>query len=404
MSEAQDAPSAGPLAGCVVVDLSRALAGPHAGMLLGDLGARVIKVEVPGRGDDSRHWGPPFMGPADDPISTYFLSCNRNKESVTADLKTDDGRRFVEELAARADVLIENFRPGTLDRLGLGVERLHQVNPSLVVLSISGFGPDGPEGQRAGFDQIAQGEAGLMSVTGPPGEPTKVGVPIADLLAGLHGALGVVAAIAERHHTGRGQVVRTSLLASVAATLAFQGTRATVAGEVPTGEGNAHPAIAPYGSFAAPDATIQIAVGSQSSWRTFAGLVGIDPDDPRYVTNRERVRHRGELTADIETRLAARPAAEWLKRLADAGIPAGRVRTVDEVFEWEQTRSQGLVVTVHHPVLGPVELPGPALRFGDLPYAGGRDHHQPPPTLGQHDESVRAWIDATPPRTAPGTP
>ena len=190
----------GPLDGITVIDLSRALAGPHAGMMLGDLGARVIKVETPGTGDDTRGWGPPFVGPEDEPISTYFLSCNRNKESVTLDLKSDDGRDTLTRLVRHGDVLIENFRPGVLDRLGFSVERLHELNPRLVVLSISGFGHDGPEGGRAGYDQIAQGEAGLMSLTGPsPDEPTRVGVPIGDLLAGMYGAYGVVAALHERH-------------------------------------------------------------------------------------------------------------------------------------------------------------------------------------------------------------
>src|SRR6478735_11548812 len=197
------------LSDIVVVDLTRALAGPHAAMMLGDLGARVIKVESPA-GDDSRWWGPPFVGPEDDPESTYFLSANRNKESVTADLKSEAGRSFLTRLVAQADVLMENFRTGVLDRLGFSVERLHEINPRLVVLSITGFGHDGPEGGRAGYDQIAQGEAGLMSLTGPsPDEPTRVGVPIGDLLSGMYGAYGVVSALFERAQTGQGGVVRT---------------------------------------------------------------------------------------------------------------------------------------------------------------------------------------------------
>src|SRR3954469_2251271 len=208
--------SSGPLAGTLVVDLTRALAGPHAAMMLGDLGARVIKVETPDGGDDTRGWGPPFVDSPDGPISTYYLSCNRNKESVTADLKSDDGSALLERLVERADVLLENFRPGVLDRLGFSAERLHELNPRLVILSITGFGHDGPEGGRPGYDQIAQGEAGLMSLTGPSAaEPYRVGASIADLLAGIHGAYGVVAALYERERTGRGTVVRTSLLAAV---------------------------------------------------------------------------------------------------------------------------------------------------------------------------------------------
>src|SRR6187401_1923707 len=253
----------GPLEGILVVDLSRALAGPHAAMMLGDLGARVIKVENPVGGDDSRGWGPPFVGPEDQPESTYFFSCNRNKESITLDLKDPAGAELLGRLVERADVLVENFRPGVLDRLGFSVTELHRRNPRLVVLSITGFGHDGPEGGRAGYDQIAQGEAGLMSVTGPgPDQPTRVGVPIADLLAGMYGAYGVVAALHERDRTGVGTVVRTSLLASVIGVHAFQGTRFTVAGEVPHAQGNHHPSICPYGAFTAADGIVQIAVGS----------------------------------------------------------------------------------------------------------------------------------------------
>src|SRR5690606_36992860 len=209
----------------------------------------------------SRGWGPPFVGPPEQPVSTYFLSCNRNKESVTADLKTTDGKQFLTRLVRRADVLVENFRTGVLDRLGFGVDRLRELNPGLVILSITGFGHDGPEAGRAGYDQIAQGEAGLMSITGEAGEPTKVGVPIADLLAGMYGASGVLAALLDRERTGRGQVVRTSLLASVVGVHAFQGTRWTVAGEVPTGAGNHHASIAPYGLFRAAGGALQVAVG-----------------------------------------------------------------------------------------------------------------------------------------------
>jgi crotonobetainyl-CoA:carnitine CoA-transferase CaiB-like acyl-CoA transferase len=380
---------AGPLAGLLVVDLTRALAGPHATMTMGDLGARVIKVE-PAHGDDSRSWGPPFVGPAGSPVSTYFLSCNRNKESVTADLRSEDGQWLLAELVRRADVLVENFRPGVLERLGFGPERLAELNPRLVVLSITGFGHDGPERDRAGYDQIAQGEAGLMSLTGPPGQPTRVGVPIADLLAGLTGLVGVLAALRERDVTGRGQVVRTSLLASVVGVHAFQGTRWTVAGEVPTGLGNHHPAIAPYGLFHAGVDQVQIAVGSTGQWRAFAPLMGIDADDPRFATNEARVAHREELTALVEAALATQPAPYWLEQLEAAGIPAGRVRTLDEVYEWEQTRSQQLLLDVDHPLLGPVTLPGSPLRFET-----SAPDRRPPPLLGEHDATVRAWLAGT---------
>jgi crotonobetainyl-CoA:carnitine CoA-transferase CaiB-like acyl-CoA transferase len=387
-----------PLAGIVVVDLSRALAGPQATMMLADLGARVIKVESD-RGDDSRHWGPPFVG--EDAISTYFLSANRNKESVTADLKSADGAALLEALVRRADVLVENFRAGVLDRLGFPVERLHELNPRLVVASLTGFGHDGPEGQRAGYDQIAQGEAGLMSVTGEAGAPTKVGVPIGDLLAGMNAAYGVVSALFERERTGRGRVVRTSLLASIVGIHAFQGTRYTVGGVVPGGEGNHHPSISPYGLFHTADAPIQIACGNDDQWRRLCAITGVPASDSRFATNADRVANRALLSAAIEAALATGEAERWLERLDQAGIPAGRVRTLDEVYAWEQTRSQGLVVEVDHPRLGAVELPGPALRFDDLPYAGGRASHTHPPLLGEHDQSVRAWLGLASDQTEP---
>jgi len=380
----------GPLAGLVVVDLTRALAGPHAGMMLGDLGARVIKVETPGTGDDTRGWGPPFVEPhGGERESTYFLSCNRNKESITLDLKSDDGRDVLTKLVRRADVVVENFRTGVLDRLGFSAERLHELNPRLVLLSITGFGHDGPEGGRPGYDQIAQGEAGLMSVTGEPGHPTRVGIPIADLLAGMYGAYGVVAALHERARTGRGTVVRTSLLAAVVGVHAFHGTAWTVAGVVPEGVGNHHPSIAPYGTFTAADGVVQIAVGSEGLWRTFAPEVGLDPDDERYATNAARVARKPELVALIDEAFSRRPMAHWLPLLASIGVPAGEVRTMDRVYEWEQTRAQGLIVDVEHATLGQISLPGLPLRFdGSTPLPPSA-----PPTLGQHDESVRRWLD-----------
>ena len=263
----------GPLSDVVVVDLSRALAGPHAAMMLGDMGARVIKVENPDGGDDTRGWGPPFVGePAE---STYFLSCNRNKESITLDLKDEEGKSTLRRLIQKADVLVENFRPGVLARLGFGSAELIALNPRLVTLSISGFGHDGPQGTRAGYDQIAQGEAGLMSLTGPDSaHPTRVGVPIGDLLAGMYGAYGVVAALNERNATGKGSTVHTSLLASIVGVHAFQGTRYTVAGEIPQAAGNHHPSIVPYGLFSCADGSIQMAVGSENLWRSFAEAFG----------------------------------------------------------------------------------------------------------------------------------
>src|ERR671927_748594 len=292
----------GPLDGLLVVDLTRALAGPHAAMMLGDLGARVIKVENPDGGDDTRGWGPPFVQPEQgDRESTYFLAANRNKESITLDLKGGGDRALLTELLRRADVLLENFRPGTLDRLGFGTDVLAQLNPRLVTLAISGFGHDGPEGGRAGYDQIAQGEGGLMSVTGPgPDDPQRVGVPIGDLLAGMYGAYGVLAALLERERTGRGQVVRTSLLSAVVGVHAFQGTAYTVGGQVNRGQGNHHPSIAPYGLFHCAGGSVQLSCGSEGLWRKLCAEFGFDPDAPGMATNGERVGNRQQVIELLE--------------------------------------------------------------------------------------------------------
>ena len=386
----------GPLSGVVVVDLTRALAGPHAAMMLGDLGARVIKVETPGTGDDTRGWGPPFVGPEDDRESTYFLSCNRNKESIALDLKSDDGRETLTRLVRHSDVLVENFRTGVLDRLGFSMEQLHELNPRLVVLSITGFGHDGPEGGRAGYDQIAQGEAGLMSLTGPDADsPMRVGVPIGDLLAGMYGAYGVAAALVERERTGRGTVVRTSLLAAIVGVHAFQGTRYTVAGEVPRAQGNHHPSLSPYGAFTCSDAIVQVAVGSEGLWRKFAPVVGLDPEDARFARNQARVERREELLDLINAAFADRLVDDVLADLERAGVPAGEVRTLERVYEWDQTRSQGLLVDVEHSSLGTVTLPGPPLRFDGLEAV----QHRAPPRLDEHAAEVRAWLDEQDRRT-----
>ncbi|MBX7443478.1 MULTISPECIES: CaiB/BaiF CoA-transferase family protein [unclassified Arthrobacter] len=385
----------GPLAGHTVVDLSRALAGPHAGMMLADLGARVIKVENPGTGDDTRGWGPPFVGPEDDLQSTYFMSCNRNKESISLDLKSGDGRAVLRGLLERADVVIENFRPGVMDRLGFSTAAMHQLNPRLVILSITGFGHDGPESRRSGYDQILQGEAGLMSLTGSgPDDPQRVGVPIADLLSGMNGAFGVLAALVERNRTGQGKVVRTSLLASLIGVHAFQGTRTTVAGEVPQAQGNHHPSIAPYGLFNCKDGSVQISVGSEKLWTSFAAAFGLDPAAPGFASNAERVRNRAGVIAAVERVFAGYGAQELLQKLNDAGIPAGKVRSLDEVYAWEQVASQGLVVDVEHPVLGKVSLPGPPLRFfapGDTAETT-LTGHDAPPLLDEDGPAIREWL------------
>jgi len=391
----------GSLDGLLVVDLSRALAGPHAGQMLGDLGARVIKVETPGTGDDTRSWGPPFVDGTDGgSYSTYFLSCNRNKESIALDLKSDDGRRVLTELLKRADVVIENFRTGVMERLGFGTTVLAELNPGLVQLSITGFGHDGPEGGRAGYDQIAQGEAGLMSITGSgPDDPQRVGTPIADLLGGIHGVVGVLAALYERERTGRGRVVRTSLLSSIVGVHAFQGTRATVARQVPVAQGNHHPSIAPYGLFRCRDGAVQISVGSEKLWLAFCTEFGLDPGTPGLATNPERVANREETIAFVEEAFVNYDAEVLLDKLAGAGIPAGKVRTLGEVYAWDQVHSQGLVVDVEHDALGSISLPGPPIRFFDVDGAGeterSRTRHAAPPVLDADGDAIRAWLKET---------
>lgn len=386
----------GPLAGVLVLDLSRALAGPSAAMYLGDMGARVIKVEAPGHGDDSRSWGPPFLG-HNGAESSYYMSVNRNKESVALDLKSVEGKKTIRALIAHADVLIENFRPGGRDKLGLSDQALLELNPRLVVLSITGFGHDGPEGNRPGYDQIAQGETGLMSLTGDPdGEATRIGVPICDVLAGVHGFAGVNAALVQRERTGRGCIVRTSLLAAGVSTHTFQGSKWTTSGEVAGRTGNQHPQIAPYGSYSCADGFVQLAVGSEALWRVFAPLVGLEYDDPRFADNRLRVANRAQLTAAVEQAFAVRPRADILRAMDQAGVPAGAIRTLDEVYTWDQTISQGLVIDVDHSTAGTVRLPGPPIRIESLENEPMlRESHQAPPVLGEHTEAVLRWLDDT---------
>jgi crotonobetainyl-CoA:carnitine CoA-transferase CaiB-like acyl-CoA transferase len=372
----------------LVVDLSRALAGPQAAMMLGDLGARVIKVEPP-YGDDSRGWGPPYVGSPGAPQSTYFMCANRNKESVVLDLKDPAGLAACRDLIHRADVVIENFRAGVMERLGLGLAGLRQENPRLIALSITGFGAEGEMAGRPGYDQIIQGEAGLMSVTGDPAHgPTKTGVPICDFLAGLYGGYGVLAALYERQRTGTGTVVRTSLFAAAVAASTFQGTRFTVAGEVPGLTGNHHAAIAPYGTFRCADGLVQIAVASERLWLAFREYAGLAADDPRWATPASRLASRQALTAEIERALAGRTRDTIVADLLALGVPAGRIATMDEVFASPAVRDNGMVIEVGQPDVGRIGLPAPAVSFEGLP---GQEHRHPP-LLGEHTADVLAWL------------
>ncbi len=382
--------ASGPLSGVLVVDVSRVLSGPYAAMLLGDMGARVIKVERPGSGDDTRAWGPPFVGPESARESAYFLSANRNKESIVLDFRDSDDLTLLKKLVSKADVLIENFRIGVLERLGIGHEALLEMNPRLIILSITGFGHIGKDKFRPGYDQIIQGESGLMSFTGPdPETPTKVGVPITDILTGIFGALGVTSALFERERTGKGQVVAASLLASAIAVHAYQGTRWLVANEVPYAEGNLHPTVAPYGSFRCKDGFIQIAVGNDSLWSKFARIAGLDPDDSRFATNPDRVVNRRLLATLIEESFSRFSVKEAVERISAIGVPVGEVRSLDKVYQDPQVIAEKMIIETLHSTLGNIRLPGNPLQFDR-----GKDSHSPPPTLGEHSESIREWLSS----------
>jgi formyl-CoA transferase len=378
--------AAGPLAGVHVLDLARVLAGPYAAMLLADLGAEVIKVERPGTGDDTRQWGPPFVQAGDGRESTYFLSVNRGKKSVTIDLKDPAERDFTDALLRWADVLVENFRPGVMDRLGLGDERLAELNPRLIRLAISGFGEVGPDRDRVGYDQILQAEGGLMSLTGTAAsQPVKVGVPIADVSAGLFGVVGVLAALVERERSGLGQRVSTSLLAAQIGIHTFQGTRYLIAGQVPGPSGNHHPTVAPYGTFEAADGPLVIAVGNEEIWQRFAPLAGLDPADGRFATNALRLANLAELHEIMSPVLGRRTVADWLHRLRQAGVPAGELKTLDRVYESAQVRAENLIWEVNHSRLGGIRLPGNPVQYSRSPVSAGL----PPPSLGEHTAELR---------------
>ena len=372
-----------PIESIRVLDLTRALAGPFCTMILGDLGADVIKVEPTPDGEMIRQWGPFDQG-----ISVYYLSVNRNKRSLALNFRDPGSKALLRRLAGEVDVVLENFKPGTADKLGLAYDTLAEANPRLIYASITGFGHDGPYGHWAGFDQIAQGMSGLMSITGmPDGEPTRLGVPIADLVAGMWSAIGVISALTQRHVTGKGQRVDTSLLAALVGLLCVQGQRVLSLGQVPPRVGNDHPVICPYGSFTASDGLINVAAATQEMWASLCRLLGIEhlKDHPDYVDNTARAAHRDALKNELNARFRTRPAIEWANELMQAGIPAGPIYTLDQVFEDPQVRHLGLVETVAHPVLGPLRQLANPLKMEAL---GGRSVRRPPPLLGEHSREV----------------
>jgi crotonobetainyl-CoA:carnitine CoA-transferase CaiB-like acyl-CoA transferase len=373
-----------PLAPYTVIDLTRARSGPTCVRQLADMGARVIKVEARSDidGDAPRH-------------GFDFQNLHRNKRSMTLDLKAPRGREIIERMAARADVLVENFRPDVKHRLGIDYERLSAINPRLIYASISGFGQDGPYRDRPGYDQIAQGMGGLMSVTGLPGQgPVRVGIPVADLTSGLYLAQGVLLALLERERSGRGQWVHTSLLQAMVTMLDFQATRWLIGGEIPPQAGNDHPTGIPTGVFKTQDGHINIAASGQAMYRRLCTALGVEPlaDDARFRTLADRSRHRSALNAELEKILATRPSAEWIERLNAAGVPCGPIFNVKEVFEDAQIRHLGLARPVSHPKLGELRVQAPGVNLARTPGT----IRSAAPELGEHTDDVLAELGFAP--------
>jgi len=374
--------SKAPLAGIRVLDLTRVLAGPFCAMMLGDMGAEVIKVEEPGKGDDTRSW-PPFV----EGESTYFMSVNRNKQSVTLNLKAPEGRKIFQALARKSDVLLENFRPGTMDKLGFGYKALARLNPRLVYCSVSGFGESGPEAHRAGYDLVIQAESGVMDLTGfSDGPPVKVGNSVGDLVAGMSAAHGVVLALLARTRTRRGQKVEISMLDVMAALLTYQAGIYFGTGQRPTRRGNAHPSIVPYEVFRAADAFVVLGVANNSLWIKCCGALGRPElaQDPRFDTEAKRVQSRATLVPLLNEILGTRAAADWVKQFEAVGIPAGLIKSVAEVCESEHLKARGMIVTLPHPRARKVTVMGVPVRLHATPGKAAT----PPPLIGQHTDAV----------------
>ncbi len=391
----------GPLAGIRILDLTRVLAGPVATQLLGDLGADVVKVERPGVGDDTRAWGPPYLrgaDGADTSESAYFLSCNRNKRSLGVDLGARAGQDLVRHLAAKADVLIENFKVGDMARFGLAYADLAPALPRLIYCSISGFGQSGPYAPRPGYDFMVQGMGGVMSITGEPdGPPLKVGVAVADVVCGLYAAVAILAALRHREASpengGGGQYIDLGLFDTQVAWLVNQGLNYLTSGRAPTRLGNAHPNIVPYQVFATADGHIIVAVGNDGQFRKLvecAGAPGL-ADDADFATNAARVRNRDVLVPILAALIAAKPRLHWLDNLGARGVPCGPVNTIDQVFADPQVLAREMRISMPHPLAagGEVELIGNPIRLSASPVA----YTRPPPTLGQHtDEVLEDWL------------
>jgi crotonobetainyl-CoA:carnitine CoA-transferase CaiB-like acyl-CoA transferase len=389
-----DAPR--PLDGVTIVDLSRVLSGPFCTMQLADMGARVIKIERPGRGDDTREWGPPFLNGE----SSYFLSINRNKESVALDFKHPAGRAILDRLIAKADVLVENFHPGTLEKIGLGYRDLCGPHPGLIYCSITGYGLTGPNHDRPGYDAVIQAEGGLMSLTGAAGgEPYRLGVPIADLVTGMFAAQGITLALMVRARTGRGQHVDIGMLDSVAALLTSQAGIYFATGSAPTRLGNQHPSIAPYDAFDAADGTLILAVGNDEQWLRFCELSGLGElgADPRFATNADRVRRYPELRPTLEKVLRTRSRQDWIALLVPSGVPCTSVRDLGEVLTDPQLLARSMVGEMSHPSAGRISTLGTPVKLSGTPARLA----SPPPRLGEHTARVlEGTLGLSPPDVA----
>ena len=372
-----------PLSGVKVLDLTRIVSGPFATMLLGDLGAEIIKIEEPVSGDESRTYGPPFVNGE----SAYFLSINRNKKSCAINLKTPEGIALIQELALKSDVLIENFRPGTLKKFGLSYEELKKQNPGLIYCAITGFGQTGPDSHRPGYDLIIQGESGVMDITGDPdGPPTKVGTSIADLLTGQYASQGVLAALVERSRTGEGRRVEVAMYDCLASLLTFNAGGYFATGNTPKRKGNSHPSIVPYETFETLDGWINIGVANDKFWNSFCKIIDrLDlQNDPKFAMASDRVKNRLELLPTIREIIKGNKKSHWIDLLEKAGIPSGMIKNVGEVCDSEQLISRGMILNMPHPTAGIVKNIDSPLRFDDR----NDEVHAAPPILGQHTHEI----------------
>jgi formyl-CoA transferase/CoA:oxalate CoA-transferase len=387
MSENDTSKSAGPLAGIRVVDLTRVLSGPYCTMMLADMGADVIKIEQPGKGDDTRAWGPPWVdGPDGVRESAYYLSINRNKRGITLDLKSEFGKEVLWKLIDGADVVVENFSPGTAGRLGFGPDEVLARKPSIIYASVSGFGQTGPSSQRPAYDLILQGMGGMMSVTGPPGQPTKFGVPIADMASGMFSAYAIACALFNRQATGKGQVVDTSMLGGQVALLSYQAAIYFATQQTPPTTWNAHPIVAPYQTFPTKDGFVNIAVGNDRLWAAFTSAFGMEETatDARFTDNAGRITNIAALAEIIERVFSDYTTDEIVKRLDAAGVPCGPIYTVPQVFADPQVQHAGLEQRINHPTLGEISLTGFPYKLSETDAA----LRMPPPVLGQHQAEI----------------